>query len=173
MKDLPTDNEEALGEWLVQLFKEKVCAFVWPMGLPPLLPYLPLSLPLSLPPSLPQDELVDYHMKHKAFPGERVRLPQRVWPDVIIFLWVSLLGVPAFFATLYLFWIGAWFTIGLIVISVILGGPPWPSLLMTCACMSRVGGMNYGARMMSLYLMDDAVSEQTWYTKMSPFQGKY
>lgn len=66
--------------------------------------------------------MIDYHIKHNKFPGDVVDLTDSIWPDLIVLMWVSLFGVPAFLTALYLFWIGAWFTMGLIVISVILGG---------------------------------------------------
>lgn len=67
-----------------------------------------------------QDEIVDYYMKHHKFPDPvvKVNFPRHYWPDVVVFIWISLLGVPAFLAALYLAWAGAWITLGIIVIAV-------------------------------------------------------
>lgn len=86
--DIPA-TDEGMSEWLINLYQEK-------------------------------DELVDHYIKHKRFPDhvKKVNLPRRYWPDLIVFMWISLLGVPAFFTALYLAWMGAWLTLSVIVVAV-------------------------------------------------------
>lgn len=67
-----------------------------------------------------KDELVDYHNKHKRFPMEESHLPKRPWPELIVYTWLSLLGVPALLAAFYLLWTGSWFILGIIVLVFIL-----------------------------------------------------
>lgn len=87
--DIP-DSEEGMADWLIHLYQEK-------------------------------DELVDHHIKYKKFPDSLVRaqLPRSYWPDVIVFMWICLLAVPAFFTALYLAWVGAWLTLGIILLAVL------------------------------------------------------
>ena len=68
-----------------------------------------------------QDELVDYYMKHKKFPESEVKIGKRPWPDLVVAMWLCLLGVPALLTALYLAWVGKWFILALIVTAVILG----------------------------------------------------
>ena len=68
-----------------------------------------------------QDEFVEYHLNHNTFPADVVTLPKRLWPDLVVLFWLSLLGIPAFLTGLYLAWVGAWFTLALIILAVILG----------------------------------------------------
>jgi len=68
-----------------------------------------------------QDELVEYHIKHDTFPEDEFKLPKRVLPDLVVLVWLLLLGVPVFLAGVYLAWVGAWFILLLIVLVVILG----------------------------------------------------
>ena len=68
-----------------------------------------------------QDEFVEYHHNHNTFPADIVTLPKRLWPDLVVLFWLSLLGIPAFLTGLYLAWVGAWFTLALIILAVILG----------------------------------------------------
>ena len=48
-------------------------------------------------------------------------LPLNYWPDVIVGLWICLLGVPAFFTALYLTFMGAWLTLAVIIVAVFVG----------------------------------------------------
>ena len=70
-----------------------------------------------------QDDIVEYHINHKKFPDEyrKQSLPRRYWSNIIVTIWIGFLGVPAFFAALYLAWTGAWLTLGLIVTAVLVG----------------------------------------------------
>ena len=70
-----------------------------------------------------QDELVDYRIKHGRFPDNmrRITLPSSYWPDLIVLMWVCLLGIPALLAALYLAWVGAWLTLGVILVAVFVG----------------------------------------------------
>jgi lysophosphatidic acid acyltransferase/lysophosphatidylinositol acyltransferase len=86
--DIP-ETDEGISEWLINLYKEK-------------------------------DDLVDHHIKHKRFPDsvQKVTLPRSYWPDLIVGLWICLLGVPAVLTAFYLAWVGAWLTLGLILAAV-------------------------------------------------------
>ena len=70
-----------------------------------------------------QDELVDHHVKHKKFPEplHKIILSRSYVLDLIVFVWISLLGIPAFFTALYLAWVGAWLTLGVIVTAIFVG----------------------------------------------------
>ena len=70
-----------------------------------------------------QDDLVDYHIKNERFPGrvKKVDLPTTYLPDIIVLMWVCLLGVPAVFTALYLAWVGAWLTLGVILAAIFVG----------------------------------------------------
>ena len=70
-----------------------------------------------------QDDLVDYHIKHERFPErmKKVIYPTSCLPDLIVLMWVCLLGVPAVFTALYLAWVGAWLTLGVILATVFVG----------------------------------------------------
>ena len=48
-------------------------------------------------------------------------MPPSYWPDLIVLMWVCLLGVPAVFTALYLAWVGAWLTLGVILAAVFVG----------------------------------------------------
>jgi len=67
-----------------------------------------------------KDKLVEYHIKHDKFPEDEFKLPKRVLPDLVVLVWLLLLGVPVFLAGVYLAWVGAWFILLLIVLVVIL-----------------------------------------------------
>ena len=73
--------------------------------------------------SLSQDDLVDYNLQHKKFPDSFTKavFPRNYWSDIIVAVWICLLGVPAFLAALYLAWMGAWLTLGVIVIAIFVG----------------------------------------------------
>ena len=60
-------------------------------------------------------------MKNGRFEAPLANINKRIWPDVVVFVWLAFLGVPALLTTLYLAWVGAWFILGLIMASVILG----------------------------------------------------
>jgi hypothetical protein len=66
---------------------------------------------------------VDYHIKHERFPErmKKVIYPTSCLPDLIVLMWVCLLGVPAVFTALYLAWVGAWLTLGVILAAVFVG----------------------------------------------------
>ena len=63
-----------------------------------------------------KDEIIDYHMKHGRFPDDEIVLPKRIWPDVFVFVWILLLAIPLSVAMIYLVYVGAWLTVGLIVL---------------------------------------------------------
>ena len=69
---------------------------------------------------------MEYYTKHRKFPDSmrKVTLPRSYWPDVIVLVWVCLLGVPAACTALYLAWVGAWLTLGLILSIVFVGEGP-------------------------------------------------
>ncbi len=68
-----------------------------------------------------QDELVEYYSQHRRFPEKEVKIGKRPWPDMVVAMWLCLVGFPALFAALSLAWVGKWFTLALIVAAVILG----------------------------------------------------
>ena len=68
-----------------------------------------------------QDELVEYHMKHGRFPEEEVKVTKRPWTDIVVLMWLAMVGAPALLSGLYLVWIGNWLVLGIIVSAVILG----------------------------------------------------
>ena len=60
-------------------------------------------------------------MKHKCFPVEQADLPKRIWPDIVVFTWIFLVGVSVLLTSVYLAWVGAWFTLALIISMIFLG----------------------------------------------------
>ena len=68
-----------------------------------------------------QDNLVEYYNKHKTFPEKEINIKKRPWPDMVVAIWICLLGVPALFIAVYLAWVGKWFVLALIIAAVILG----------------------------------------------------
>lgn len=68
-----------------------------------------------------QDELIEYHNQHKCFPGAKLTVAKRPWASIIVTTWICLCSIPLFLVTLYLAWVGQWFILGVIVVSIILG----------------------------------------------------
>ena len=60
-------------------------------------------------------------MKHGRFPEEEVKVTKRPWTDVVVLVWLAMVGAPALLSGLYLAWIGNWLVLGIIVSAVILG----------------------------------------------------
>lgn len=65
--------------------------------------------------------MVEYYSQHKRFPEKEVKVGKRPWPDVVVTMWLCLLGLPALLTALYLAWVGKWFILALIIAAVILG----------------------------------------------------
>ena len=65
--------------------------------------------------------MVEYYSQHKRFPEKEVKVGKRPWPDMVVAMWLCLLGLPALLIALYLAWVGKWFILTLIVAAVILG----------------------------------------------------
>ena len=64
---------------------------------------------------------MEYYTKNKRFPETEVKIGKRPWPDLVVAIWICLLGIPALLTALYLAWVGKWLILTLIVAAVILG----------------------------------------------------
>ncbi|KAL5457641.1 hypothetical protein EMCRGX_G034924 [Ephydatia muelleri] len=63
-----------------------------------------------------KDDVIEYHIKNRKFPGDQIKLSKRPWMDVVVFMWILLLAIPVSVAMVYLAYTGAWLTLGLIVL---------------------------------------------------------
>ena len=71
---------------------------------------------------------MEYYNEHKKFPETEVKVGKRPWPDMVVAVWLCLLGLPALLTALYLAWVGKWFVLAIIITAVILG-------MIRCLCM--------------------------------------
>lgn len=65
--------------------------------------------------------MIEYHTKHKRFPGPAFNLARRPWANIIVLMWICLCSIPLFLLTLYLAWVGEWLVMGIIVSAIVLG----------------------------------------------------
>ncbi|XP_064405458.1 1-acyl-sn-glycerol-3-phosphate acyltransferase gamma-like [Halichondria panicea] len=87
--DIDTSSEEAMSQWLINLFKDK-------------------------------DDLVEHYQKHGSFPEKQVNMPKRPYTDLVVMMWLAMVGVPALLSGLYLAWVGNWLVLAIIVAAVVL-----------------------------------------------------
>ena len=55
-------------------------------------------------------------MRHGTFPAPELHLPKRVWPSVVVAVWLTILIVPVLVFCWQLIWNGAWLTLLLIAL---------------------------------------------------------
>ena len=68
-----------------------------------------------------QDDLVEHYQKHGSFPEKQVNMPKRPYTDLVVMMWLAMVGVPALLSGLYLAWVGNWLVLAIIVAAVVLG----------------------------------------------------